>query len=179
MRTGVRGSIVMRKTLGGHTGLPTTLVCVSRIAIGADHAGFELKQHLIGVLQTAGHEVQDLGTHSTESCDYPPICAGVGKVVRDGKADFGIVLGGSGQGEQLAANKVRGVRAALCNCLYTARMAREHNNANVLSMGARVVGIGLAEEILKTFLATPFEGGRHERRVAMLADIENEEANKS
>jgi len=122
--------------------------------------------------------VQDLGTHSTESCDYPPICAAVGRTVRDGGADFGIVLGGSGQGEQLAANKVRGVRAALCNCLYTARMAREHNNANVLSMGARVVGTGLAEEILATFLRTPFEGGRHERRVAMLADIENEESSK-
>ncbi|MEY3744954.1 MAG: ribose-5-phosphate isomerase [Actinomycetota bacterium] len=158
--------------------MPTTLAAVSRIAIGADHAGYDLKQHLISVLQKAGHEVQDLGTHSTESCDYPPICAGVGRVVRDGKADFGIVLGGSGQGEQLAANKVRGVRAALCNCLYTARMAREHNNANVLSMGARVVGIGLAEEILNTFLSTPFEGGRHERRVAMLADIENEETSK-
>ena len=168
----------MAQTLGGPTGAPTTLEAVSRIAIGADHAGFELKQHLVALLREAGHDVQDLGTHSTESCDYPPICAGVGRVVRDGKADFGIVLGGSGQGEQLAANKVRGVRAALCNCLYTARMAREHNNANVLSMGARVVGTGLAEEILKTFLSTPFEGGRHERRVAMLADIENEEASK-
>jgi ribose 5-phosphate isomerase B len=151
---------------------------VSRIAIGADHAGYDLKQHLIAVLSSGGHDVQDLGTHSTESCDYPPICAAVGRAVRDGKAEFGIVLGGSGQGEQLAANKVRGVRAALCNCLYTARMAREHNNANVLSMGARVVGTGLAEEILRTFLSTPFEGGRHERRVAMLADIENEESSK-
>ena len=179
MSTGVRGSIAMTETLGGLAGCPTTLDCVSRIAIGADHAGYELKQHLIGVLQAGGHDVQDLGTHSTESCDYPPICAGVGRAVRDGKADFGIVLGGSGQGEQLAANKVRGVRAALCNCLYTARMAREHNNANVLSMGARVVGVGLAEEILKTFLTTPFEGGRHERRVAMLSDIETEEASKS
>jgi ribose 5-phosphate isomerase B len=96
--------------------------------------------------------------------------------VRDGGADLGIVLGGSGQGEQLAANKVHGVRAALCNCLYTARMARSHNNANVLSMGARVVGIGLAEEIVTTFLSTAFEGGRHERRVAQLADIEREES---
>ena len=95
--------------------------------------------------------------------------------MRDGKADFGIVMGGSGQGEQLAANKVRGVRAALCNDLYTARMARSHNNANVLSIGARVVGIGLAEEIMATFLATEFEGGRHERRVQQLTDIENEE----
>lgn len=151
---------------------------MSRIAIGSDHAGYTLKSHLIGVLTAAGHDVSDLGTHSTESCDYPPICAAVGRAVRDGKADLGIVLGGSGQGEQLAANKVRGVRAALCNDLYTARMARSHNNANVLSMGARVVGEGLAEEILATFLATPFEGGRHERRVAQLADIEAEEAGR-
>lgn len=151
---------------------------MSRIAIGADHAGFPLKSHLIGVLTAQGHDVDDLGTHSTESCDYPPICAAVGRAVRDGKADLGIVLGGSGQGEQLAANKVRGVRAALCNDLYTARMARSHNNANVLSMGARVVGEGLAEEILATFLSTEFEGGRHERRVAQLADIEAEEAGR-
>ncbi len=151
---------------------------MSRIAIGADHAGFPLKQHLVSVLTAAGHDVHDLGTHSTESVDYPPICAAVGREVRDGKADLGIVLGGSGQGEQLAANKVRGVRAALCNDLYTARMARSHNNANVLSMGARVVGEGLAEEILETFLSTPFEGGRHERRVAQLADIEQEEAGR-
>lgn len=148
---------------------------MSRIAIGADHAGYDLKQHLIERLRGQGHDVDDFGTHSTESCDYPPICAAVGRAVRDGKADFGIVLGGSGQGEQLAANKVRGVRAALCNCLYTAKMARAHNNANVLSMGARVVGLGLAEEILDTFLATPFEGGRHERRVEQLAEIEREE----
>lgn len=145
-----------------------------RIAIGSDHAGYDLKQHLVRFLREAGHEVDDQGTHSTESCDYPPICAGVGRTVRDGRADLGIVLGGSGQGEQLAANKVRGVRAALCNCLYTARMARSHNDANVLSMGARVVGIGLAEEIVTTFLSTAFEGGRHARRVAQLSDLENE-----
>ena len=149
-----------------------------RIAIGSDHAGFDLKQHLVAFLTAAGHTVDDQGTHSTESCDYPPICAGVGRTVRDGNADFGIVMGGSGQGEQLAANKVRGVRAALCNDLYTARMARSHNNANVLSMGARVVGEGLAEEILSTFLSTPFEAGRHERRVAMLAEIEQQESSK-
>jgi len=148
---------------------------MARIAIGSDHAGYDLKQHLISILESHGHNVDDHGTHSTESCDYPPICAAVGRSVRDGKADFGIVMGGSGQGEQLAANKVRGVRAALCNDLYTARMARSHNNANVLSIGARVVGLGLAEEILAIFLATEFEGGRHERRVQQLTDIENEE----
>jgi ribose 5-phosphate isomerase B len=145
-----------------------------RVVIGADHAGFPLKEHLIPLLRAAGNEVVDLGTHSTESVDYPPICAGVGRMVRDGLGDVGIVIGGSGQGEQLAANKVRGVRAALCNDLYTARMAREHNDANVLSIGGRVVGLGLAEEIVALFLATPFAGGRHARRVAMLADLEDE-----
>ena len=149
---------------------------MSRIAIGADHAGYDLKQHLIAWLVDHGHDVTDLGTHSTESVDYPPICAAVGRTVRDGDADLGIVLGGSGQGEQLAANKVRGVRAALCNDLYTARMARAHNDANVLSIGGRVVGTGLAEEILATFIDTPFEGGRHARRVEQLMQIEADEA---
>jgi ribose 5-phosphate isomerase B len=143
-----------------------------RIAIGSDHAGYDLKRHLVTMLLGQGYEVDDQGTYSTESVDYPAICAGVGRTVRDGGADLGIVLGGSGQGEQLAANKVRGVRAALCNCLYTARMARSHNDANVLSIGARVVGEGLAEEIVQTFVTTPFEGGRHARRVAQLADLE-------
>ncbi len=147
---------------------------MSRIAIGSDHAGYELKQHLISVLSAAGHHVDDHGTHSTDSVDYPPICAAVGRTVRDGGAEFGVVIGGSGQGEQLAANKVRGVRAALCNELYTARLARAHNDANVLSIGARVVGVGLAEEILAIFLATSFEGGRHERRVQQLAALEEE-----
>ena len=140
-----------------------------RIAIGSDHAGYELKTHLVTFLAAAGHEIDDQGTWSTESVDYPPICAGVGRTVRDGDADFGIVLGGSGQGEQLAANKVRGVRAALCNDLYTARMARAHNDANVLSIGARVVGVGLAEEIVTTWLgqaADPNE--RHQRRRAKI-----------
>lgn len=153
---------------------------VTRIAIGADHAGFELKTHLIGLLW-GDHEVIDLGTDSTEPCDYPPICAAVGRTVRDGDAELGIVVGGSGQGEQLAANKVHGVRAALCNDLFTARFARAHNDANVLSMGARVVGVGLAEEILATFLATTFDGAspdgaRHARRVAEIADIERAES---
>ena len=151
---------------------------MSRVAIGSDHAGFDLKQHLVGVLRGQGHEVVDHGTHSTESCDYPPICAAVGRTVRDGDADFGIVLGGSGQGEQLAANKVHGVRAALCNDLYTARMARAHNDANVLSMGGRVVGVGLAEEILAVFMTTEFEGGRHQRRVDQLMQIERDEADR-
>lgn len=147
---------------------------MARIALGSDHAGFDLKQHLIERLTAAGHEIIDHGTDSTESVDYPAFCAAAARSVRDGDADFGIVLGGSGQGEQLAANKVRGARAALCNCLYTARMAREHNDANVLSMGSRVVGVGLAEEIVDLFLSTPFEGGRHARRVAQLTELEDQ-----
>ena len=147
-----------------------------RIAIGSDHAGYDLKSHLIEGLQRDGHTVTDMGTNSTESVDYPPICAAVGRAVRDGTADLGIVLGGSGQGEQIAANKVRGVRAALCNDVYLSAMARLHNDANVLSMGGRVVSFVLADEILHTFLVTPFEGGRHERRVAQLSEIEQQEA---
>jgi len=146
-----------------------------RIAIGADHAGFPLKQHLIGVLEAAGHDVDDRGTDSTESVDYPPICAGVAKEVVEGRAERGIVIGGSGQGEQIAANKVDGARAALCNDLYTAEFSRTHNDANVLSLGARVVGLGLAEEVLRVWLETGFEGGRHQRRVDQLAAIERGE----
>ena len=146
-----------------------------KIAIGADHAGVELKGHLVAELERLGHDVLDLGTHSTESVDYPPICAAVGRAVVGGDADRGIVLGGSGQGEQIAANKVHGVRAALCNDLFTARLSREHNDANVLSMGGRIVAPGLAAEILELWLTTDFEGGRHERRVAQIAEIEQDE----
>ena len=147
-----------------------------RIAIGSDHAAFALKEHLVLFLTAAGHEVDDHGTFGPDTVDYPPICAAVGRTVRDGGAQVGIVLGGSGQGEQLAANKVRGVRAALCNDLYTARMARAHNDANVLSIGGRIVGVGLAEEIVSTFLSTDFEGGRHQRRVDQIMEIETTEA---
>jgi ribose 5-phosphate isomerase B len=146
-----------------------------RVAIGADHAGVELKAHLVAELGRLGHDVVDLGTHSTESVDYPPICAAVGQAVVDGEADRGIVLGGSGQGEQIAANKVNGVRAALCNDLFTARLSREHNDANVLAMGGRIVATGLASAILELWLETPFEGGRHEKRVAQIADIERQQ----
>lgn len=124
------------------------------------------------VLQKWGHEVVDAGTHSEEPVDYPPICAEVGRAVASGDVDRGIVMGGSGQGEQIAANKVAGVRAALCNDLYTARMSRLHNDANVLALGGRIVAPQLAEEILQVWLDTPFEGGRHERRVQQIADIE-------
>jgi ribose 5-phosphate isomerase B len=146
-----------------------------RVAIGSDHAGLDLKAHLVAELERLGHEVDDQGTHSAEAVDYPPICAEVGRAVVQGRADRGIVLGGSGQGEQMAANKVHGVRAALCNDLYTARLSREHNDANVLAMGGRIVAFGLASEILELWLTTPFAGGRHERRVAQIAHIEHEE----
>ena len=145
-----------------------------RIALGSDHAGFTLKAHLLDYLSGKGHETVDLGTDSEESVDYPEYCAAVGRAVASGEVDWGIVMGGSGQGEQLAANKVKGVRAALCNDLYTARMARAHNDANVLSVGARVVGIGLVEEIVDLFETTPFEGGRHQRRVDQVMAIESD-----
>jgi len=144
-----------------------------RVTIGSDHAGFALKQHLVGTLTKLGHEVVDLGTDSEEPVDYPPICAAVARAVASGETDRGIVLGGSGQGEQIAANKVRGVRAALCNDLYTARMSRQHNDANVLAIGGRIVAAGLADEILALWLDTHFEGGRHQRRIDQITEIES------
>jgi len=143
-----------------------------RIAIGSDHAGFTLKQHLVALLRQRGHEVDDRGTHTEAPVDYPAICADVACEVVSTRADRGIVLGGSGQGEQMAANKVAGIRAALCNDLYTARMSREHNDANVLAMGGRIVAPGLADEIVDLWLSTRFEGGRHQRRVDQIMAIE-------
>ena len=145
-----------------------------RVAIGADHAGFLLKEHLKTTLARLGHTVDDHGTTSEQPVDYPPICVAVAREVAAGRADRGIVLGGSGQGEQIAANKVRGIRAALCHGLYTARLSRLHNDANVLAMGGRVVAFGLADEILALWLATPFEGGRHQRRLDQIAAVERE-----
>ncbi|HEY2666828.1 MAG TPA: ribose 5-phosphate isomerase B [Actinomycetota bacterium] len=146
-----------------------------RIAIASDHAGFALKSLLIKHLKDGGHDILDLGTDSEASVDYPPFCAAAARAVVRGEADRGIVLGGSGQGEQIAANKVHGARAALCNDLFTARVGRLHNNANVLAMGARIVAPELAYEILSVFLDTPFEGGRHVRRLEEIAAIEQEE----
>ena len=147
-----------------------------RVAIGADHAGFALKEDLKRFLEGAGHQVDDLGTDSDAPTDYPPICAAVARAVRDGRADRGVVLGGSGQGEQIAANKVRGIRAALCHDLYTAQMSRQHNDANVLSMGARTTAPDVARQILERWLTEGFEGGRHERRIRQIEEIEREEA---
>ncbi|MEO7273718.1 MAG: ribose 5-phosphate isomerase B [Vicinamibacterales bacterium] len=146
-----------------------------RIAVGADHAGFALKVHFVSTLLGLGHQVDDHGTDSEVPVDYPAICASVARAVAGGGADRGIVIGGSGQGEQMAANKVVGARAALCNDLYTARLSRQHNDANVLAVGARIVGLGLANEILAVWLATPFEGGRHQRRLDQVAEIERQQ----
>jgi ribose 5-phosphate isomerase B len=146
-----------------------------RIAIGSDHAGFSLKENLKPFLEELGHEVVDLGTDSEEPVDYPIYCANVARAVVKGDVDRGIVLGGSGQGEQLAANKVRGARAVLCNDLFTARLSRQHNDANVLAMGGRIVAPGLAHEILKLWLETEFEGGRHVARLEQVAEIERGE----
>jgi len=143
-----------------------------RVAIGADHAGFLLKEHLKQTLQRLGYSVEDFGTDSEASVDYPPICMAVGRAVVGGRADRGIVLGGSGQGEQIAANKVAGVRAALCNDLFTAKLSREHNDANVLSMGGRIVAFGLADEIVELWLTTAFAGGRHQRRLDQITAAE-------
>lgn len=148
-----------------------------RIVLASDHAGFPLKQQISNHLSSSGtFEIEDIGTYSTEPVDYPPICAAAARVVVSGEADFGIVIGGSGNGEAMAANKVRGARAALCHDEYTARFARLHNNANVLSLGARLIASELAFDICDVFFATAFEGGRHVRRLEELTEIENEEA---
>lgn len=146
-----------------------------RIAIGSDHAGFPLKVELRAFLEEEGHEVLDMGNDSLEPVDYPVYCVKVARAVAEGRADRGVVLGGSGQGEQIAANKVDGIRAALCNDLYTARLSREHNDANVLGMGARIVAPTLAKEIVRVWLATLFEGGRHVKRLEQISAIERGE----
>lgn len=158
-----------------------------RIVIGSDHAGFLLKGLVIQHLQHEGHDVTDVGTHSEVSVDYPPICADVARQVvhgegigtGSGRRSVGIVIGGSGQGEAIAANKVHGARAALCHDEYSARLARQHNDANILSLGARVVATELALDILEVFLDTGFDGGRHVARIDGLALIEAEESRDS
>lgn len=148
---------------------------VKKISIGSDHAGYELKSHLIDFLTGLSFEVNDFGTHSLDPVGYPDICASVARDVREGNSEMGIVVGGSGQGEQIAANKVHGIRAALCLNEFTARLARLHNDANVISFGARIVAPFYAIEILKVFLATEFEGGRHVERIDQLLAIEKAE----
>jgi ribose 5-phosphate isomerase B len=146
-----------------------------RIAVGSDHAGFRLKEYIAGHLEEQGHEVLDLGTHSEETVDYPPFCAATARAVVSGDADFGMVFGGSGQGEAISANKVQGIRAALCHDETTARLARQHNDANVLSLGARLTAPELAAMIVDVFLSTDFEGGRHVSRLEEITQIEKEE----
>jgi ribose 5-phosphate isomerase B len=149
-----------------------------RIALGSDHAGYPLKSLVAKHLIDGGHEVVDFGTDSEESVDYPSFCATAARAVVTGEADLAIVFGGSGQGEQIAANKVHGVRAALCVNDWMARMARNHNDANVLSLGGRVLGSDLALSIVDTFLSEGFDGGRHERRIGQITQIEQEECGR-
>lgn len=145
-----------------------------RIAIGCDHAGFLLKEELKAYLQVLGHEVEDMGTHSLESVDYPDYARQVAEAVAQGKVERGIVICGTGIGSSIVANKVPGVRAALCHESYTARMSREHNDSNVLALGGRVLGVELAKEIVQVWLASEFQGGRHARRVEKIKTIERE-----
>ena len=144
-------------------------------AIGSDHGGYALKQEIMKHLSERGIAYRDYGTYSEESCDYPDYGEAVGRAVASGECERGIVVCGTGIGISIAANKVRGVRCALCGVCFSAQMAREHNDANVLALGARVLGAGLALKIVDTFLDSAFAGGRHERRVAKLMAIEGGE----
>ena len=142
-------------------------------AIGSDHGGYALKQEIMKHLTERGIEYRDYGTFSTDSCDYPDYGEAVGRAVASGECERGIVVGGTGIGISIAANKVHGVRCALCGDCFSAQMAREHNDANVLALGARVLGPGLALKIVDTFLDAEFQGGRHARRVAKITALED------
>ena len=143
-----------------------------KISLGSDHAGFEYKQAIAEMLRTQGHEVIDCGTHSADSTDYPLWCIPAAEKVVNGEADKGIVFGGSGNGEAIAANKVKGVRCAIAWSDDTARLGSEHNNANVLSIGERMVSLETAKRLVDIWLSTPFEGGRHLKRIEELAKYE-------
>ncbi|MDX9918215.1 MAG: ribose 5-phosphate isomerase B [Gudongella sp.] len=144
-----------------------------KIGIGSDHGGFELKEELKKFMEEQGIEVVDYGTHSTDSVDYPDYGRIVGEAVVNGEVERGVVICGTGIGISISANKVKGVRAALCSDSYSARMSREHNDANVLALGGRVLGVGLATEILSVYLKSEFQGGRHQRRVDKISEIES------
>lgn len=159
----------------GYDSEPAVPSAPVRIAIASDHAGYRMKALVMEHLRDQGHDVHDMGTHSEEPVDYPVFCAAAAREVVRGDARFAIVIGGSGQGEQIAANKVHGARAALCHDLTTARLARSHNDANVLSLGGRLLGETLALQIVDEFLAGEFEGGRHQPRLDQLRAIEQEE----
>ena len=139
-----------------------------KIAIGSDHGGFDYKASIIKALQVKGYDVVDMGTYSPESCDYPIIAKKVARAVAKGDFEKGILVCGTGIGMSMAANKVKGIRAAVCGDTFSARATRAHNNANILCLGQRVVGEGLALDIVDIWLTTKFEGGRHERRVNMI-----------
>lgn len=139
-----------------------------KIAIGSDHAGFEYKGHIVELLKSLGHEVEDLGTHSPDPVDYPLFIRPVAEAVAAGRVDRGIVLGGSGNGEAMVANRVKGVRCALCWNEESARLGRAHNDANALSLGQRMMPLELALKIVQIWLETPFEGGRHVNRIKMI-----------
>ena len=139
-----------------------------KIAVGCDHGGLHLKQEIKELLSTLGHEVEDFGTHSTESCDYPDIAEPVAHAVVDGTADRGILICGTGIGISIAANKIKGIRAALAHNEFTAKLSRLHNDANIIALGARVLGDSLAIACVETFINTEFEGGRHARRVGKI-----------
>lgn len=143
------------------------------IAIGSDHAGFELKQEVMKHLEELGLQYKDYGAYSADSCDYPDFGEAVGRAVVSGECEKGILICGTGIGIGMAANKIHGVRCATCSDCFSADMARRHNNANILSFGARVVGGGLALMLVDTFLGTEFEGGRHARRVDKIMSLEN------
>lgn len=143
-----------------------------KISIGSDHAGFEYKQALAEMLRAQGHEVIDVGTNSADSTDYPIWCIPAAEKVANGEADKGIVIGGSGNGEAIAANKVKGIRCAIAWSDDTARLGSQHNNANVLSIGERMVSLETAKRLVDIWLSTPFEGGRHVKRIEELAKYE-------
>jgi ribose 5-phosphate isomerase B len=143
-----------------------------RVAIAADHNGTALKAHLAAWLAARGHGVDDLGTNGAETVDYPYLCAEIGALVTDGQANRGIVIGGTGSGEQIACNKIHGVRAGLCHDLLTAEISRAHNDTNILVIGAMIVAPRLAERITQIWLETPFKGGRHQRRLDLIAALE-------
>ena len=143
------------------------------IAIGCDHGGYALKQEVMKHLTELGLDHKDFGTYSEESCDYPIYGEAVARAVAAGECDRGIVICGTGIGISIAANKIKGIRAALCGDCFSAEMTRRHNDANILAMGARVLGSGLALKIVDTFLTTPFEGGRHSRRIDLISEIES------
>jgi ribose 5-phosphate isomerase B len=144
-----------------------------KIAIGCDHAGYRLKGEVLGLVENLGHQAADFGTDSEASVDYPDFAAKVARAVSQRNADLGILVCGTGLGMAIAANKVRGVRAVTCGDTFSARASREHNNANVLCLGARVTGGGLALDIVRTWLEAEFQGGRHERRVSKIMDLES------